>query len=123
MARDLANVLSHLDEVSRARVTRVRWVRVVPRRLLPPRLRSRRALILAAVALVALAGAMWIAARWKARPLMPRARGPACQWPPLGSGAGASRTSRPSEAAWFSTAIAQMLTTELASAQAAHHPG
>ena len=115
MARDLANVLGHLDEVSSGPRPPAPGVRAVSWRRFSPRLRSRRALVAAVVAAAALAtAALWTVAPWRSAP---QALAPA---PPQPGGRrsvavlGFKNLSGQRETAWLSTAFAEMLTTELA---------
>ncbi|HXK11057.1 MAG TPA: protein kinase [Vicinamibacteria bacterium] len=115
MARDLANVLDHFDEVSSDSRPSAPAVPSVSRPVLPPRLGARRARIAAAVALVGLAGGV---AWFLARPGAPALPGRAAAARPGGRRAvavlGFKNLSGQPETAWLSTAFAEMLTTELA---------
>ncbi len=113
MARDLANVLEHLDEVSSGARPTAPAVRSVARRLLSSWLHSRRARVAAAVVLAFLAGAtLWTVAPWRPAPPAPASPQPGGRRSV--AVLGFKNLSGQPETAWLSTAFAEMLTTELA---------
>jgi tetratricopeptide (TPR) repeat protein len=115
MARDLANVLGHLDEVSSGAPHPAPAPRALWRRLVPWQLRSRRVLVASGLALAALAtAAVWLVAS-RERPAPPAAAAsPQAATRRAVAVLGFRNLSGRPEAAWLSTAFAEMLTTELA---------
>jgi tetratricopeptide (TPR) repeat protein/TolB-like protein/predicted Ser/Thr protein kinase len=117
MARDLANVLDHLDEVSSGAPPAATDTRAIWRRVLLAQLRSRRVRIASAVALAALAtaaGAWFVARRDRPSPPAPAAVSRPAASRRAVAVLGFRNLSGQRETAWLSTAFAEMLTTELA---------
>ncbi len=115
MARDLSDVLGHLDEVSSGSSRAARAARSTPLRLLSQPVR-RHGLFAASLALAALAAAgAWFVAQRQAPPAATPTVTPTH---PSGRRAvavlGFRNLSGQRETAWLSTAFSEMLTTELA---------